>query len=52
MVHGMIPLGSCTMKLNSDASMIPITQPNWANIHPYTPKDQVKGYQKVFEELE
>lgn len=48
----MIPLGSCTMKLNSDASMMPITQPHWANIHPFVSKDQIHGYHKMLSELE
>ena len=51
LVHGMIPLGSCTMKLNAVATLWPITRPEWAYIHPYAPLDQVKGYQQVFTEL-
>ena len=51
LVHGMIPLGSCTMKLNAAATLWPITRPEWAYIHPFAPVEQVKGYQQVFAEL-
>ncbi|MBK8500490.1 MAG: aminomethyl-transferring glycine dehydrogenase [Flavobacteriales bacterium] len=51
LVHGMIPLGSCTMKLNAAATLWPITRPEWAYIHPFAPVEQVKGYQQVFVEL-
>ncbi|MCB9170996.1 MAG: aminomethyl-transferring glycine dehydrogenase [Flavobacteriales bacterium] len=51
LVHGMIPLGSCTMKLNAVATLWPITRPEWAYIHPFAPLDQVQGYQQVFNEL-
>jgi glycine dehydrogenase len=51
LVHGMIPLGSCTMKLNAAATLWPITRPEWAYIHPFAPVEQVQGYQRVFEEL-
>ena len=44
LVNGMIPLGSCTMKLNSAAVMTPITFPGLCDIHPFAPKDQTKGY--------
>ena len=44
LVHAMIPLGSCTMKLNSTSSMIPLTFPEFGNVHPFAPKDQVEGY--------
>ncbi len=47
----MIPLGSCTMKLNATTEMMPITNPQWANIHPFAPVAQVKGYQRLIEEL-
>lgn len=47
LVHGMIPLGSCTMKLNSTSSMIPITYPGFGNIHPFAPVEQAKGYETV-----
>ncbi|MEK9849154.1 MAG: aminomethyl-transferring glycine dehydrogenase [Candidatus Puniceispirillum sp.] len=48
----MIPLGSCTMKLNATAEMIPITWPGFANIHPYAPKAQTQGYQDMISALE
>lgn len=44
LVHAMIPLGSCTMKLNSTSSMIPLTFPEFSNVHPFAPVDQVQGY--------
>lgn len=47
LVHGMIPLGSCTMKLNSTASMIPISHPGFSKIHPFVPIEQAQGYQTV-----
>lgn len=47
----MIPLGSCTMKLNATAEMIPITWPQFANIHPFAPDDQAAGYEILFERL-
>ena len=52
LVHGMIPLGSCTMKLNSAAVMTPITFPGLANIHPFAPAEQIKGYIAMIKELE
>ncbi len=48
----MIPLGSCTMKLNSTTSMIPITWPEFSSIHPYAPEHQAAGYLEMIEELE
>ena len=48
----MIPLGSCTMKLNATAEMYPITWPEFANIHPFAPVDQAKGYRELFDRLE
>jgi glycine dehydrogenase len=48
----MIPLGSCTMKLNATAEMIPITWAEFANIHPFAPLDQTRGYQILFQQLE
>ncbi|MGE5246373.1 MAG: aminomethyl-transferring glycine dehydrogenase [Betaproteobacteria bacterium] len=48
----MIPLGSCTMKLNAASEMLPITWPEFAGIHPFAPIDQAEGYQQVFRELE
>ncbi|MBD1577031.1 aminomethyl-transferring glycine dehydrogenase [Vibrio sp. S11_S32] len=44
LTHGMIPLGSCTMKLNAAAEMIPITWPEFGSIHPFAPLDQAAGY--------
>ncbi|KIY66880.1 glycine dehydrogenase [Cylindrobasidium torrendii FP15055 ss-10] len=52
LVHSMIPLGSCTMKLNSTSSMIPITWPEFSDVHPFVPQDQVKGYLRIIKELE
>ena len=52
LVHSMIPLGSCTMKLNATAEMLPITWPEFAGIHPFAPFDQARGYQDLFRELE
>ncbi|KAI8106487.1 hypothetical protein M9435_001031 [Picochlorum sp. BPE23] len=51
LAHSMIPLGSCTMKLNATSEMIPVTWPELANIHPFVPLDQAKGYQEMFEDL-
>jgi glycine dehydrogenase len=48
----MIPLGSCTMKLNASTEMMPITWPEFSNIHPFAPKDQTLGYKKLIDELE
>ncbi|MDE0307530.1 MAG: aminomethyl-transferring glycine dehydrogenase [Albidovulum sp.] len=47
----MIPLGSCTMKLNSATEMIPITWPEFGNIHPFAPSDQTEGYRELFDDL-
>ena len=47
----MIPLGSCTMKLNATVEMIPVTWPEFALIHPFAPADQTKGYQQMIERL-
>ena len=47
LVHAMIPLGSCTMKLNSTSSMIPLTWSEFSNVHPFAPKDQVRGYLRL-----
>lgn len=52
LVHSMIPLGSCTMKLNSSSELAPITWSEFANIHPFVPLDQAQGYQQLFRELE
>jgi len=52
LVHSMIPLGSCTMKLNATAEMMPVTWPGFAKIHPFAPLEQTEGYQRLFDELE
>ena len=49
--RSMIPLGSCTMKLNATSEMIPITWPEFAHIHPYAPRDQLRGYALLDEQL-
>jgi len=49
--RAMIPLGSCTMKLNSAAEMMPITWPEFSNIHPYAPNEQVDGYNHMLADL-
>jgi glycine dehydrogenase len=48
----MIPLGSCTMKLNAAAEMMPVTWPEFGGLHPFVPADQAKGYHQLFKELE
>jgi glycine dehydrogenase len=52
LTHSMIPLGSCTMKLNATAEMIPVTWPEFSNIHPFAPVEQAQAYTQMFEELE
>src|SRR5690606_12806944 len=52
MVHSMIPLGSCTMKLNATTEMTPITWPELADIHPFVPVEQAAGYQEMIRNLE
>ena len=52
LAHSMIPLGSCTMKLNATAEMAPISWPEFSSIHPFVPIDQARGYAKLVEELE
>ena len=52
MTHSMISLGSCTMKLNAVSELKPVSWSEFADIHPFAPSDQTKGYQKVFKELE
>ena len=49
--HSMIALGSCTMKLNATAQMIPVSWPEFANMHPFAPVDQTLGYKKMIDEL-
>jgi glycine dehydrogenase len=51
LVHSMISLGSCTMKLNATAEMIPVTWPEFGQIHPFAPMDQTLGYQELFSNL-
>ncbi|BFM40870.1 aminomethyl-transferring glycine dehydrogenase [Synechocystis sp. LKSZ1] len=48
----MIPLGSCTMKLNATAEMLPVTWPEFSQLHPFAPRDQARGYQILFQQLE
>ena len=52
LTHGMIPLGSCTMKLNATAEMVPITWPEFNRLHPYAPADQAAGYRVICDQLE
>ena len=52
LVNAMIPLGSCTMKLNATAEMVPVTWPAFSDIHPFVPAEQAKGYHALFEQLE
>ena len=51
LVHAMISLGSCTMKLNAATEMEPITWPSFCNLHPFAPVEQTRGYQEVFDTL-
>ena len=51
LVHGMIALGSCTMKLNATAEMMPVTMPGFATLHPFAPADQAAGYAAMTEQL-
>ena len=52
LVHGMIPLGSCTMKLNAAAELAPVSWPAFAQLHPFAPADQTRGYAKLVADLE
>lgn len=52
LAHGMIPLGSCTMKLNATAEMIPVTWPGFGQLHPFAPRTQTRGYTELFEDSE
>ncbi|MDP9132512.1 MAG: aminomethyl-transferring glycine dehydrogenase, partial [Nitrospirota bacterium] len=52
LVHSMIPLGSCTMKLNATAEMLPVTWPEFGRLHPFAPAEQTQGYQALFQQLE
>ncbi|MEQ8237962.1 MAG: aminomethyl-transferring glycine dehydrogenase [Cyclobacteriaceae bacterium] len=51
LVHSMISLGSCTMKLNATTEMIPVTWPEFSNIHPFAPEGQTHGYQQIIHQL-
>jgi glycine dehydrogenase len=52
LTHSMIPLGSCTMKLNATTEMLPVTWPEFGHLHPFAPPDQTEGYQLLFRRLE
>ena len=52
LVHGMIPLGSCTMKLNAAAELLPVSWPAFAGLHPFAPASQAVGYRRLAEDLE
>ena len=52
LTHTMIPLGSCTMKLNPAAAMMPITMPGWMAVHPLAPQDQTEGFNEMLDELQ
>ncbi len=52
LTRSMIPLGSCTMKLNATAEMLPVTWPQWARLHPFAPDDQMQGYGELYRDLE
>jgi glycine dehydrogenase len=52
LAQSMIPLGSCTMKLNATSEMLPVTWPAFARLHPFAPADQTRGYAELFKELE
>ena len=52
LTHSMIPLGSCTMKLNATVEMVPVTWPEFARLHPFAPVEQTRGYQALFRQLE
>ncbi|MGB2867213.1 MAG: aminomethyl-transferring glycine dehydrogenase [Bacteroidota bacterium] len=52
LTHSMIPLGSCTMKLNAATELLPVSWPEFANIHPFVPAEQSQGYAEIFSQLE
>jgi len=52
LVNGMVPLGSCTMKLNAAAELMPVSWEEFANVHPHTPMIQTMGYQKIIDDLQ
>lgn len=51
LVHAMIPLGSCTMKLNAASEMFPVSYPEFSSLHPFVPAEQAQGYYQIFDEL-
>jgi glycine dehydrogenase len=51
LMHAMIPLGSCTMKLNAASEMFPVSYPEFSSLHPFVPADQAAGYHRIFDEL-
>lgn len=52
LMHSMISLGSCTMKLNAATELLPVSWPEFANLHPFVPLDQAEGYRRIFQDLE
>ncbi|MEX2116082.1 MAG: aminomethyl-transferring glycine dehydrogenase [Bacteroidota bacterium] len=52
LMHAMIPLGSCTMKLNAATELLPVSWPEFGGLHPFVPADQTEGYRQIFRELE
>ncbi len=52
LTSSMIPLGSCTMKLNATTEMVPVTWPEFSKLHPFVPRDQAQGYENIFNDLE
>jgi len=52
LVHSMIPLGSCTMKLNAATEMLPVSWPGFSRLHPFVPRDQALGYTELFDQLD
>ena len=52
LVHAMIPLGSCTMKLNAASELMPLSWPEFSSIHPFAPADQARGYEEMIKQLE
>jgi len=52
LMHAMIPLGSCTMKLNAATELFPLSWPEFGGVHPFVPADQTEGYRQIFKELE
>ena len=51
-MNGMMPLGSCTMMLNAASELMPVSWPEFANVHPHTPMIQTMGYQKIIDDLQ